>query len=58
LEDKDGRVRREALQVAQALVKQGPRPKIFTAVAELLTDDNRNIREAAWEIFQSVCLQE
>jgi hypothetical protein len=57
LDDRDKRVRREALQVAQTLVKREPRPKVVAVVAERLTDDDRDIRETGWELFESVCLQ-
>jgi HEAT repeat protein len=48
--DSNESVRRQALQTAKTLLRVGPWPKVFTAVADCLTDDNEEIREVAWGI--------
>jgi hypothetical protein len=50
--DAEKSVRGEALRTAEILLKVGARPKLLTAVANCLQDDDSDVRESAWRIMQ------
>jgi HEAT repeat protein len=50
--DTENRVRGLALDTAEALLRQGSSPKILSVVSKCLIDNEDEIRESAWSLFE------